>query len=101
MDFAVKCISFFQKPSYVLGYIVFACDAGHNGGYIGSPELGLLNVLQAREQVPNAPLCSDPIALNRLWDETVKCIDDAAGENWAKDGPKAPAASPDTPVKGN
>lgn len=72
--------------------------AGHNGGYIGSPELGLLNVLQAREQVPNAPLCSDPVALDRLWNETVKIIDDASGENWTKEGPQAPAATPDTKV---
>jgi len=83
----------------------FACTAeqveGHNGSYIGSPELGLLNVLQAKEQVPNAPLCSDPVALDRLWNETVKCIDDAAGENWAKDGPQAPPATKDTPVMGN
>ena len=73
---------------------------GHNGGYIGSPELGLLNVLQAHEQVPNAPLCSDPVALDRLWNETVKCIDDASGEHWAKDGPQAPPATLDTPVAG-
>ena len=72
--------------------------AGHNGGYIGSPELGLLNVLQAREQVPNAPLCSDPVALDRLWKETVKIIDDASGENWTQDGPQAPPATPETKV---
>jgi len=77
-----------------------SASAGHNGGYIGSPELGLLNVLQAREQVPNAPLCSDPVALDRLWNETVKCIDDASGEHWAKDGPQAPPATHDTPVAG-
>jgi len=79
------------------GLLLFA---GHNGGYIGSPELGLLNVLQAREQVPNAPLCSDPVALDRLYNETVKCIDDASGENWVKDGPQAPPATPETPVAG-
>ena len=76
-------------------------NAGHNGSYIGSPELGLLNVLQAREQVPNAPLASDPVALDRLWSESIKCIDDAAGEHWAKDGPQAPPATKDTPVMGN
>ena len=82
------------------GMSEWVSSVGHNGGYIGSPELGLLNVLQAREQVPNAPLCSDPVALDRLWNETVKCIDDAAGENWAKDGPQAPPATKDTPVAG-
>lgn len=81
--------------------IGFSANSGHNGSFIGSPQLGLLNVLQARESVPNAPLCSDPVALDRLWNETVKCIDDAAGENWGKDGPQAPPATKDTPVIGN
>ena len=87
-----------KKTLNVLSWL--SLPTGHNGGYIGSPETGLLNVLQAREQVPNAPMCSDPVALDRLWNETIKCIDDASGENWGQEGPQAPPATPETPVAG-
>lgn len=61
--------------------------AEKTGAYIGSPETGLINCLQAREKTPNAPLANNPEACERLYKETVKIISDVTGEDWTAKAP--------------
>ena len=58
--------------------------AGKTGTYIGIPELGMVNLMQAHEQVPNAPLGRDPDAWKK---ETMRTIEEVTGEPWTKQAP--------------
>ena len=61
--------------------------AGKTGTYIGSPELGMVNLMQAHEQVPNAPLGRDPDAWKKAYEETMRIIEEVTGEPWTKQAP--------------
>jgi len=57
----------------------YACTSpdmnGKSGWYVGSPELGLINMFNAHvKEHPNAPAANDPVACHRLYSETLKII---------------------------
>lgn len=74
-----------ENGAIPLEYASVSADLeGKQWTYIGSPETGMINCFQAREQIPNAPLASDKQACSRLWTETVTILDDTTGENLGK-----------------
>jgi NAD(P)-dependent dehydrogenase (short-subunit alcohol dehydrogenase family) len=69
----------------------YACtDPGleeKTGAYVGSSETGALNIFQAKEKWPNAPMANNPEACERLYKETIKIIADVTGEDWVSKAP--------------